>query len=68
MKKVWMAAPLCLFRTIWRERNGAVFEEMVPLTQRMNNSLLFALWSWAIANLNLQAVNVKTFLDLLVTV
>ena len=28
-------------------------EEMVPLTQRMKNYLLFALSSWAIANSNL---------------
>ena len=68
LKRVWMAAPLCLFWTIWRERNEAVFEDMVPSTQRMKSSLLFALWSWAIANANVQAVNVIDFLDLLVTI
>ena len=48
LKKVWMAAPLCLLWTVWRERNGVVFEDMVPSTQRMKNSLIFAIWSWAV--------------------
>ena len=48
--------------------NGAVFEDMVPLTQRMKNSFFFALWPWAMTNANLQVVNVIDFLDLLVIV
>lgn len=31
--KVWMAAPICLFWIVWRERNGAMFENMVPSAQ-----------------------------------
>ena len=45
LKKVWMAAPLCLFWTIWRERNRVVFKDILPSAQRMKNSLVFALWS-----------------------
>ena len=45
LKKVWMTAPLCLLWTIWKERSGVVFEDLVPSTQRMKNSLIFALWS-----------------------
>ena len=45
-----MAASLCLFWTIWRQRNGVVFEDMVPSTQRMKNSLMFALWFWITTN------------------
>ena len=63
LRKVWMAAPLCLLWTIWKERNGVVFEDMVLSTQRMKNSLMVALWSWATTNSN---VNVIDFLDLLV--
>ena len=44
-----------------------VFKDLVPSTQRMKNSLIFALWSWAIVNSNVQAVNVIDFLDVLVT-
>ena len=61
LKKVWMATPLCLFWTIWRERNGAVFEDRMPSTQRMKNSPLFALWSWETTNSNVQAMNVIYF-------
>ena len=64
---VWMDVPLCLFWTIWKEMNGVVFEDVVPSTQRMKNSLTFAIWSWATANTNIQAMNVFDFLDLLVT-
>lgn len=28
-KKVWRAAPLCLFWTIWKERNRKVFENFI---------------------------------------
>ena len=48
--------------------NGVVFEDMVPSTQRMKNSLFFALLSWAMTNANLQVVNVIDFLDPLVIV
>ena len=43
------------------------FEDMVLSTQRMKNSLMFALWSRATTNSNVQAVNVIDFLDLLIT-
>ena len=56
-----------LLWTIWKERNGVVFDDLVASTQRMKNSLIFALWSWAIANSNVQAVTVIDFLDTLVT-
>ena len=44
-KKNWMASPIVLFWSIWRETNGAVFDEGVPSTQKMN-SFVYALWSW----------------------
>ena len=47
--------------------NGVVFEDLVPSTQRMKNSMIFALWSWATTNSNVQVVNVIDFLDTLVT-
>ena len=48
LKKIWMVAPLCLFWTIWRERNRTVFKDVLTSTQRMKNSLVFALWSWQV--------------------
>ena len=46
-KRVWMATPLCLFWTLWKERNMAAFENEVPSAHRMKSTFLFTLWSWA---------------------
>ena len=46
-KRVWMAAPLCLFWTLWLERNRVAFENKIPSAFRMKSSFLFTLWSWA---------------------
>lgn len=44
LKKLWMAIPFCLFWIIWRERNKAVLENVVPLVQRMKNHFVYTLW------------------------
>ena len=46
-KSVWLAAPLCLFWTVWNERNRAAFDNEIPSAFRMKSSFLFTLWSWA---------------------
>ena len=46
-KRVWMVAPLCIFWTLWLERNRVVFENEAPSTHRMKSFFLFTLWSWA---------------------
>ena len=46
-KSVWMAAPLCLFWTVWIERNRVAFDNEIPSACRMKSSFLFTLWSWA---------------------
>ena len=46
-KRVWLAAPLCLFWTLWNEMNKATFENETPSALRMKSSFLFTLWSWA---------------------
>ena len=46
-KRIWMTAPLCLFWTLWNERNRAAFENEIPSAFRMKSSFLFTLWSWA---------------------
>ena len=61
--KLWMAVPLCLFWTIWRERNRVVFEDVLLSAQRMKNSLVCALWSWSKTDTHTQALNIIDFLD-----
>ena len=46
-KKVWMAAPLCLFWRIWCERNRIVFNDEALSVHRMKSSFLCNLWSWS---------------------
>ena len=43
--KAWMAAPLCLFWSIWRERNRIAFGDESCLVHRLKTSFLFNLWS-----------------------
>ena len=44
-KKAWMAAPLTLFWTIWRERNNIAFENREFSAQRMKALFLCNYWS-----------------------
>ena len=46
-KKAWMTAPLCIFWTIWWERNRLVFEDGNISINRMKSTFLCNLWSWA---------------------
>ena len=46
-KKIWMAARLCLFWTLWRTRNRLVFENEVTFAQRIKANFVSNLWSWA---------------------
>ena len=46
-KKIWTAAPLCLFWTIWRARNKLAFENKITSAQRIKFSFISNLWSWA---------------------
>ena len=45
--KTWREAPLCLFWTVWKERNRIVFDNEVLSIQRMKNSFVCNFFSWA---------------------
>ena len=61
-KKIWLAAPLCLFWILWRERNRMAFENEAPSVHKMKSNFLSILWSWA----NLYSVdNASSLLDFL---
>ncbi|KAJ9705268.1 hypothetical protein PVL29_003364 [Vitis rotundifolia] len=46
-QKVWKVAPLCLFWTIWKERNRITFENEEFLVQKLKISFICNYWSWA---------------------
>ena len=46
-KKIWTAAPLCLFWTLWCARNRPTFENKVTSAQRIKINFISNLWSWA---------------------
>ena len=61
-KKIWMAAPLCLFWTLGRERNRVVFDNGVTNAQKIKSNFLSNLWNWT----NLYSVvNINFFMDFL---
>ena len=43
---MWSATPLCLFRTIWNERNRRSFENMELSIQRLKFLFLCSLLYW----------------------
>ena len=45
-RKVWKAAPLYLFWTIWKERNRIAFENEEFFIRRLKYSFVCNFWSW----------------------
>ena len=45
-KKAWKVAPLCIFWSIWRERNRRTFEDRESLDQTFKSSFLYLFWDW----------------------
>ena len=61
-KKIWLAAPLCMFWNLWGIRNRLVFENEVYSSQRIKANFVSSLLTWA--NLHSYA-NSHTVLDFL---
>ena len=49
-KRVWMAIPLCLFWTLWKEMNMAAFENKTASVHRLKSTFVCTLLSWAKLN------------------
>ena len=45
-KKAWKVALLCLFWSIWRERNRRVFEKCECSNHSLKSSFLYIFWDW----------------------
>ena len=62
-RKAWLAAPLCLFWMIWKERNRIVFYNEDLSIQRMKNSFVCNLWSWGKSCLDVGPISLINFVD-----
>ena len=43
-RKVWQVGPSCLFRTIWKTRNGIAFNDDVLSIQKLKTLFVSRLW------------------------
>ena len=46
-KKAWRTAPLCLFWTVWKERNDRVFDNKELSNKGIKLAFLCNLWAWS---------------------
>ena len=42
-----MMAPLCLFWTLWKERNGRTFNDVEQSDQAIKSAFLYTFGNWA---------------------
>ena len=61
--KTWRVAPLCLFWMVLKERNSIVFDNEVLSIQRMKNSFVCNLFSWAKSCLEVGPLSLINFVD-----
>ena len=62
-KKIWKSIPLCIFWTVWKERNRLVFRGGVLDIQKLKNSFVCNLWSWARLYIGEERVSLIGFLE-----
>jgi hypothetical protein len=64
VKEVWRMAPLCLFWTVWKERNARCFENTEMPMAELSNRFLKLLFLW-VGVLNIpQVSNLQNFVQL----
>ena len=62
-KKIWDSIPLCIFWTVWKERNRLAFRGGVLNIQKLKNFFVCNLWSWAKLYLGEEAFSHIGFLE-----
>jgi hypothetical protein len=60
---VWKMVPICIFWSIWRERNNRCFEDVESSLEEILASLLYSLYSWTAAYLSPLYLSYADFLS-----
>ncbi|RVW51258.1 hypothetical protein CK203_075425 [Vitis vinifera] len=62
-RKVWNAAPLCIFWAVWKERNRIAFDNEELSIHRLKNSFVCNLWLWTKSVVNDGPLPLINFFD-----
>ena len=62
-KNVWNAAPLCLFWTLWTERNRRAFEDTELADQAILQSFLYIFLDWVKVHVGFSLWSLFDFID-----
>ena len=62
-KTIWNSIPLCIFWTVWKERNRLAFKGGVLDIQKLKNSFVCTLWSWARVYIGEESSSLLGFLE-----
>ncbi|RVW89870.1 putative ribonuclease H protein [Vitis vinifera] len=62
-RKVWNAAPLCIFWAVWKEKNRIAFDNEELSIHRLKNSFVCNLWLWTKSVVNEGPLPLINFFD-----
>ena len=62
-EKIWNSIPLCIFWTVWKERNRLDFRGGVLDIQKLKNSFVCTLWSWVRVFIGEESSSLLGFLE-----
>ena len=62
-KKIWKSIPLCIFWTVWKEMNILAFRGGSLAVQKLKNSFVCNLWSWARLYIGEESFSLIGFLE-----
>ncbi|RVW37986.1 putative ribonuclease H protein [Vitis vinifera] len=62
-KRIWTSIPLCIFWTVWKERNRLAFRRGSLAIQKLKNSFVCNLWSWARVYMGEESSSLIGFLE-----
>ena len=62
-KKSWKVALLCIFWTMWKERNLLAFDNAELSVQMMKNSFICNWWSWSRVFVDMNPFSLVSFID-----